>query len=63
MMKKLLYVFVIGGLFTFASCDSPAEERMEEREERVEELEDEAEERTEKMEDMEEEMDTTAVIE
>lgn len=63
-MKKLAYVFALAGLFGFASCDSPAEERAEEREEAVEEMEDEAEERADEMEDMQDEMeDTTAVIE
>lgn len=59
-MKKTLYVFALAGLFGFASCDSPAEERAEEREETVEEMEDEAEEMADDMEEME---DTTAVIE
>ncbi|WP_299826067.1 hypothetical protein [uncultured Pontibacter sp.] len=34
-MKKLLYVFAIGGLFTFASCDSNTENRTEEGMEEV----------------------------
>jgi uncharacterized protein YbjQ (UPF0145 family) len=60
-MRKLLYLFVVGSMFTFASCDSPAEERAEEREEALEEMEDEAEDRADDMEDMD--MDTTAIIE
>lgn len=55
-MKKVLYVFALGSMFAFASCDSPAEERADE-------MEDQAEESADEMEDMEEEMDTTAVIE
>lgn len=63
-MKKLMYAFAVTTLMGFASCDSPAEERAEDREEAVEEMEDEAEERADDMEDMAEEMeDTTAVIE
>ncbi|MCX2741369.1 hypothetical protein [Pontibacter anaerobius] len=63
-MKKVLYVFALAGLFGFASCDSPAEERAEEREEAVEEMEDDAEDAADDMEDAADEMDdTTAVIE
>lgn len=62
-MKKILFAFAVAGLFGFSSCDSPAEERVEERDERVEELEDRAEERADEMEDMEDNRDTTAVIE
>ena len=66
-MKKVLYVFALGGLFAFASCDSPAEERADQVEDQAEDsaeaMEDRAEESADAMEDMEEEMDTTAVIE
>ncbi|WP_276499752.1 hypothetical protein [Pontibacter litorisediminis] len=62
-MKKALYVFTLAGLFAFASCDSPAEERAEEREETVEEMEDQAEEVSDDMEDAVEDTDTSAVIE
>lgn len=55
-MKKALYVFAIGSLFAFASCDSPAEERADE-------MEDQAEDTADEMEDMQEDADTTAVIE
>ncbi|WP_162053633.1 hypothetical protein [Pontibacter pamirensis] len=56
-MKKIVFAFAVAGLFGFGSCDSPAEER-------VEEMEDTAEERVEEMEELaEEEYDTSAVIE
>ncbi|MBC5994743.1 hypothetical protein [Pontibacter cellulosilyticus] len=58
-MKKGMYVFALCSLFAFASCDSPAEERAEEREEAVEEMEDEAEDMTDDMEEIEE--DTTVI--
>lgn len=63
-MKKTLFAFALAGLFGFSSCDSPAEERVEERDERVEEMEDRAEERADEMEDLTEDgNDTSAVIE
>jgi hypothetical protein len=54
-MKKLLYVFALAGLFGFASCDSPAEDRAEE-------MEDQAEDTADDMEDAAEDADTSAVI-
>lgn len=62
-MKKPIYLLLAAGLFafTFASCDSPQENRAEE-------MEDAAEERTEEMEDMADDMeddmedDTTVVV-
>ncbi|WP_170866161.1 hypothetical protein [Pontibacter flavimaris] len=54
-MKKLLYVFALAGLFGFASCDSPAEDRAEE-------MEDQAEDTADEMEDAAEDADTSAVI-
>ena len=60
-MKKVLYVFALASFFGFASCDSPAEERAEEREEAVEEMEDQAEETADELEDMAEDTDTTVV--
>ncbi|PRY07827.1 hypothetical protein CLV24_12217 [Pontibacter ummariensis] len=61
-MRGIVYVFVLAGLFCLASCDRPGEERAEELDERAEELTDEAEERTDKMDELEDEIDTTAVI-
>ncbi len=66
-MKKVAFVFALASAFSFASCDSPAEERAEEMEERAEDMEDRAEERADDMEDMDGmdhmNTDTTAVIE
>ncbi|MDX5418496.1 MAG: hypothetical protein LPK09_04710 [Hymenobacteraceae bacterium] len=62
-MKKPIYLLLAAGLFTFtfASCDSPQENRAEER---AEEMEDAAEERADEMEDMADDMDddTTVVV-
>ncbi|WP_299826066.1 hypothetical protein [uncultured Pontibacter sp.] len=57
-MKKVLYVFAMAGFFGFASCDSPAEERAEDR---VEEMEDQAEETADQLEDAAEDADTTVI--
>ena len=51
------------GLFTFASCDSPAENNAEQAEENVENMEDNAEEAADDMEDAADDADTTTVIE
>ncbi len=54
-------MLMAAGLFTFASCDSPAENRVEETEEQ---MEDNAEEAADDMEDAADDMeDTTTVIE
>ena len=42
-MKKSLFFLLAAGLFTFASCDSPQENRQEETEDRAEETADEIE--------------------
>ncbi|MDX5423191.1 MAG: hypothetical protein LPK07_08760 [Hymenobacteraceae bacterium] len=62
-MKKVTYAFALVGLFSFASCNSPAEEKTRESEQFQEEMEDEAAERAEAMEEMQEVTDTSAVIE
>ena len=60
-MKKPIFMLMALGLFSFASCDSPAENRTEEN---AEQMEDNAEQAADDMEDAADNMDdTTAVIE
>lgn len=62
-------MMMAAGLFAFASCDSPAEERTEEQAEQVEEsaeeqgeqVEEAGEEKADQMEDAADNMDTTEV--
>ena len=62
-MKKPIFMLLAAGLFAFASCDSPAENRAEEGEEAVENMEDNAEEAADDMEDATDDMtDTTEVM-
>ena len=55
-------MMMAAGLFAFASCDSPAENKAEEQEEVVEESEDNAEEAADDMEDAADDADTTTVV-
>lgn len=61
-MKKPIFMLMAAGLFTFASCDSPAENQAEEQEEVVEEAEDNAEEAADDMEDAADDMDDTTTV-
>lgn len=59
-MKKPIFMLMAAGLFTFASCDSPAENRAEEN---AEQMEDNAEQAADDMEDAADDMtDTTEVM-
>ncbi len=75
-MKKSIYSFLTAGLLVFGavaftSCDSPAENQVEEQADQVEEageqqgeaIEDAAENQADAMNDAADDMDTTAVIE
>lgn len=63
-MKKSIYLFLAAGLFTFtfASCDSPADERADQVEDAAEERADQIEEAGEQEADRIEDGDTTAVV-
>ncbi|NEM99598.1 hypothetical protein [Pontibacter burrus] len=59
-MKKPIFMLMAAGLFTFASCDSPAENRAEDN---AEQMEDNAEQAADDMEDAADDMtDTTEVM-
>jgi hypothetical protein len=59
-MKKPIFMLLAAGLFTFASCDSPAEDKAEDN---AEQMEDNAEDAADDMEDTADDMDdTTAVV-
>ncbi|PVY39269.1 hypothetical protein [Pontibacter virosus] len=60
-MKKSFYLFLAAGLFTFASCDSPADERADQVEDAAEEQADQIEEAGEREADRIEDGDTTIV--
>lgn len=58
-MKKPIFMLMAAGLFTFASCDSPAENQAEEN---AEQMEDNAEEAADDMEDAADDMDDTTTV-
>jgi hypothetical protein len=60
-MKKPIFMLMALGLFAFASCDSPQENRAEERADEIEDRADEMEDRADDMDD-DTYTDTTTVI-
>jgi len=58
-MKKPIFMLMAAGLFTFASCDSPAENQAEQN---AEQMEDNAEQAADEMEDAADNVDDTTTV-
>jgi hypothetical protein len=58
-MKKPIFMLMATGLLAFASCDSPQENRAEERAEEMEDAADDMEDAADDMDDMD---DTTTIV-